>query len=413
MGRLAWRNIGRNKGRTLIVVTAVAFSLGLMLTSYGLILDRRVKMMQAAVRTAGGNILVHGDGYWDARTGDLQIPVGDRVLEATRGLDGVTAVMPRVVVQGLLTSSHGGEGIELYGIDPDLEAAVYDYGRHLVDGTFLTGDGDTPIVLGSGLAEALEVELGDRTVLTATDHTGEVTRALFRVSGVIHAGSSMIDDSMAFTTLAAARDAMGMDAQLTQVGLLIDDDDARTSVKAALVAALGDDIEALEVLTWDEAIPDLVGLIEIDDRFSTIYALVIFFVVAFGIANTLLMMVMERVREFGMLNAIGMAPARISGLVLAETFMMTLVSVIIGVALGLVGHFSLVHWGIDFSELLGDTEVDMAGVSLNDVVIRSKLDPLRWATATLAVVVLIFASALYPAIRASRLDPVQAMRTYQ
>jgi len=148
---------------------------------------------------------------------------------------------------------------------------VYDYRPHLVDGEWFEQDDDVPIVLGAGLAESLSAQLGDRLVLTATDPGGEVTRALFRLSGVLRTGSAMLDDGFALTSIAAARGALAMDTELTQIGVAIDDDAARAEVDAGIVAALaaarGTDAPALEVLTWDEAIPDLLGFVEIDDRF--------------------------------------------------------------------------------------------------------------------------------------------------
>lgn len=111
MFALAWRNLWRNRGRTLIVIVAIAFSLGLMLVSYGMTLDRKVKLMEVAVRAAGGNVLVHASGFWDARTSDLQMVDGPDVMERVAAVDGVTGVIPRVLITGLLTSSRGAEGV--------------------------------------------------------------------------------------------------------------------------------------------------------------------------------------------------------------------------------------------------------------------------------------------------------------
>lgn len=410
MFALAWRNLWRNRGRTLIVIVAIAFSLGLMLVSYGMTLDRKVKLMEVAVRAAGGNVLVHASGFWDARTSDLQMVDGPDVMERVAAVDGVTGVIPRVLITGLLTSSRGAEGVQITGIDPEQEATLYDMRQHVVEGEFFGPGDERVLVLGSGLVERLEVSLGDRLVLTATAPDGEVTRALFRLSGVITTGNGLIDDAVGYTSIHAARAALGMDTHLTQLGVLIEDDAQRASVAAAVVEALRDD-GRYEVLAWDEALPDLLGIIEIDDRFGAIYGLVIFLVVAFGIANTLMMMVMERVRELGMLNAIGMSGRRIMTLVLGEAAWMTAVSVVIGVGIGFGLHLLLVKYGIDMSEVAG-SDVEIGGVSMNDTVIRSEFDAVRWAVATSLVVALVFVSALYPAWRASRLDPVESMRTY-
>ncbi|MFT6397585.1 MAG: ABC-type lipoprotein release transport system permease subunit [Bradymonadia bacterium] len=413
MGRLAWRNLWRNKGRTAIVLTAIAFSLGLLLTSYGLILDRSEKAKGAAVRTAGGNILVHEEGYWASMGSDYSLVDADTIADLLRGVDGVSDVIPRVIVNGLVTSARGAEGVMLRGIDPAAELAVYDYSPFLVEGTFLTGDEEAPIVLGAGIVESLEIELGDRVVLTGTQPDGEVTRALFRLSGVIQTNSGAVDDVFAFTTIAAAQEAMSMPGGLTQLGVVLPDDETRYEVQSRIHALLADHSQDTEVLTWDDAIPDLMGFIELDDKFALIYGIVIFMVVAFGIMNTLLMMVMERIRELGMLAAIGMSPKMVAKLVLIETALLTFVGVALGVMLGVGGHLLLSHYGLDPTAMSGGADLDIGGVSLHDMTIRSQLDPLRWTIATMIVVVLIFVSALYPAMKAARLNPVDAMRTYQ
>ncbi len=413
MFRLAWRNLWRNKGRTAIIVSAISFSLAVMLIGYGITADRTTKMMASAVLAVGGNVLVHQQDYWADRTSDLQIVDGAGVQATLEGIPGVDVVIPRVLASALATSTHGAQGVQLQGIVPELEAHVYDYSKHLTAGEFLSADSDVdhPVVLGSGLVDKLELELGDRVVLTATGADGEVTRALFHVSGVIHTGNNAIDDAFALTTIDVARDALAMEQHVTQFGLLIADDEQRYEVRDRVTATLGQSFGTLEVLSWDQAMPDLLGYIEMDDKFALVYALVIFLVVAFGIGNTLMMMVMERIRELGMLTAIGMRPSRVLRMVMTETAALTLVAVSIGVSLALAGHLALKRYGIDMAQMAGG-DVEVAGVSMSDTILRSQLNPGGWIIATLLVVLLIFAASLYPASRAARLDPVDAMRTY-
>jgi ABC-type lipoprotein release transport system permease subunit len=411
MLRLAWRNLWRNRTRTAIVLVAISFTYAMMLVSMGINDASHRRMEEAAIRTAGGNLLIHGEGYWLNQSSDQLIEEPEAVLEALSEVRAVRGVVPRVLVTGLLSSPRGSAGVRLTGIDPEAEAQVNDLSRYLVEGRFLDGDTAHPLVLGSGLVEDLAIELGDRVVLTATDPEGEVVRALFRLSGVLRTGTELVDNAMAFTTLGAAREAVAMGERLTQIGVLIDDDSARRDARDALAARLTG-TEGLELLTWDEAIPEMVALIEIDDAFGYIYMIVIFVVVGFGIANTFLMSVLERVRELGLLSAIGLTPQRTMGMVLSEALLLAVVSLALGFTLGFGGHLYLYDVGIDIREVYG-MDIELAGVTLDDTIIRSELRPVKWLVGSVSVLLLVVLTSVYPAFRAVRLDPAQAMRTYE
>lgn len=424
MLKLAWRNLWRNRGRTLIGISAIAFSLALMLISFGLNDDAHGKMMNQAIEAAGGNILIHGAGWWEQQTGDLLIHEPEPILAAARQLEDVRAVIPRFIINGLVNSARNSGGIRVQGIDLQHERELKDYSTYLTEGAFLQCDDaqreampkvckeKRPIVLGKALVDDLEVELGDRIVISTSGPDGELTMALFRLTGVIETGSETIDRAMAFTTLEVAQKAVKAQGKLTQIALLIDHDEQRRDIRDALVASLGKDaIAPLELLTWDEAMPDMIGFIEVDDQFGYIYGLVIFIIVAFGIANTFLMGVLERIREFGLLGAIGLRPRKIALMVLAESVILGVVAVLIGFALGYLGHTLFLHYGLDYSEIAGQ-DFELAGVTMANMIIRSKFVPAKWLLSSLAVIALVTFSALYPAWRATRLDPAQAMRTF-
>jgi ABC-type lipoprotein release transport system permease subunit len=411
MLRLAWRNLWRNRTRTAIVLVAISFTYALMLISMGINDATHRRMEEAAVRTAGGNLLVHGEGYWLNQGSDQLIETPEAVLAALAEVAPIQAVVPRVLVMGILSSPRGTAGVRLTGIDPVAEGQLVDLRRYLVAGSFLDGEARHPLLLGSGIVDELALELGDRVVLTATDPAGEVVRALFHLTGVLRTGTEMVDDGMAYTTIAAAREALGMGERLTQIGVLIGDDARRGEVRAAMAARL-EGVDGLEVLTWDEAIPEMVGLIEIDDAFGYIYMIIIFVVVGFGIANTFLMSVLERVRELGLLAAIGLTPGRTVRMVLSEALLLAVLALALGFALGYAGHVYFRDVGLDIAEVYG-MEVEMAGVMLDDTVIRSELRPVKWIVGSVSVLLLVLVTSVYPAMRAVRLDPAQAMRTYE
>ena len=410
--RVAWRNLWRHRTRTLTMTSAVAFSYGLCLFSMGLGDDGHQQMLDEAAEGAGGDILVHADGYWESKSSDLVIRDAGEVISAVESTPGVRAVIPRVIVNGLVSSAVGNRMLFLQGIDPAKEIYLRDFSEDLDAGEYLdASERDDPIILGAVIVEKLELELGDRVVLTATQPDGEVTRALFHLTGIIKTGLKDADESMGITTLQAAQEAVGAQGMLTQIGVMTDPSLVSDSVAARIRTAVGSQGNTLEVLTWQEAIPEMVGFIEVDDAFLYIDLIVIFAIVAFAIANTFLMAVMERVRELGLLNALGMRGRGVAALLLTETLLMTALAMAIGFVLGFSGHLAASHWGIPLS-IYGVDSMEVSGVDFASLVMRSKLNPMKWLAASILVALVTLGSALYPAWRASRLAPSEAMRFF-
>ena len=413
MWRLAWRNLWRNRTRTIITGSAIALTLMLRLVTVGLNASNYEKMLQGAEKSAGGAILVHANGYWEARTGAYILSDAARRQAALEQLQEVSVVVPRVMMSGLLSSANGNMGVQAVGIVPEREKAVQDWQRYLTEGTFLGGDGDTAeIVLGKAIVKTLDVELGDRIVLATTDPKGRATQGLFYLGGILSTGSRMTDKGLAFVRLADAQDALGISDGVSQLGVVLTTRDTHASVKPAVersVALPG--ANTAEVLTWEEANPQMVKLIESDRKTNDGISWVIMLVVAFGIVNTFLMVVLERVRELGLLGALGMTPGQVARLLLWEGAMLGAVFVGLGLLLGGLAHHELATTGIDMTEVMG--EVEIGGVLLEDMHLRSKLVWSQWLSAALGIFGIVVASALYPAFKATRLEPAQAMRTYE
>lgn len=409
MLKIAWRNLWRNRTRTIIVGSAITFSYAMMLIFFGLGDDTRGKMEEAAATGAGGEVLIHGDGFWASQSSDIVLENPGEIIERAESIEGVEHVLPRVIINGLMTSPTGNEPVQIRGIDTGREFAVEDYSEDLEAGSFFSDTYDHPIVIGRDLQDKLDVSLGDKLVVTATTPEGEVTRALFRLDGVIDVPASP-QGGLAYTTVAAAQDALEMGDRVVQIGIFTSSDVEHVRVDQRLEELLaGDDVE---VLTWQEAVPEMVGLISLDAAFSWIFIFVIFVVVTFSIANTFLMAVMERVRELGLLNAIGLTPARIGALIMWETVILAATSISVGFALGLGVHLWIERVGIDMA-LFGMEDMDAAGIDMSDMIIYSYLDPMKWGVGTLVVFLVIVLSAAYPAWRASRMAPSEAMRFYQ
>jgi ABC-type lipoprotein release transport system permease subunit len=410
--KIAWRNLWRHRGRTLIMASAVALAYGLLLVGMGINDYMHQRMLTEAARAAGGDVLVHAHGYWDTRATDLVLLDGERTTAAVAGVPGVQAAIPRVLTSALLSTSADSRPVILQGIRPERERTLQDHDRYLAEGSFLDDDRRDGIVLGRRLADRLELGIGDRVVLTATGPDGEMTRALFHLSGVLQTGTRELDETMGFTTLEAAQRALGMGRAITQVGVVLDAGVPVDAVAARVAVTLGAGSNGIEVLTWADAVPEMVGMLRMDAAMDAIYMGIIFLVVLFSITNTFLMAVMERVREFGLLNALGLDHRRIGRLMLNETVLLTALALAAGLALGLTGHFAVSHWGIPLSAY-GIDEFEIGGVDASDMVIYSLVQPAKWLVASLIVAGATIAAALYPAWRATRLAPAEAMRFYE
>lgn len=411
--KLAWRNLLRHRGRTLILGSAITLSYGLLLVSMGIGDDSHQQMLDRAIEGAGGQVLIHGEGFWDQRTSDLVIDSARVLLARAAAVPGVRAALPRVLVSGLLSTADGNRPVELMGVDPDLERLLKDPAEEVVAGRDLDSSPvRSPLLVGVPVAEELEITPGDRVVLTASGPDGELTRALFHLAGIVRSGQPGLDEGVAHTTVGAARSALGMGDQLHQVGVLLDAGAEAEVVAGRLRAVLEAHPDHLEVLTWREALPEMVGFIEIDDAFLYIYVVVIYLVVVLAITNTFLVAVMERVRELGLLNALGLRGGGIARLLLAETVFLTLLSMGVGFVLGYGGHLAISHWGISVASY-GLEEIQISGVDLSDLVFYSTITPSRWIFASVLVAAATVASAVYPAWKASRLAPSEAMRFFE
>ena len=432
MWRLAWRNLWRNHVRTAITGSAIALTLSFMFVYYGTSASSYGKMKLAAARSAGGNILVHAEGYWDSQESSLAVQDAPALIEKIVRVEGVTAAIPRVIVMGLVSSARGNAGVRLLGIEREAEAKLTDNSKYIEAGKFLEPDPELDervgaqvarlmaagkvgrLVLSQKVTEDLVLNLGDRVVVTAKDARGKVVYMPFRLAGIADTGSDLEGESIAWAPLPFVQDQVGHGADaVTQIGVLCEDDERRTEVRDRIAAALGSGGQHLEVLTWDEAIPEMISFIEIDRAMAEVFGLLIFLVVAFGIANTFLMAVLERVREFGVLGALGMSPGKIAQLVVFEAVLLGTIFSAVALALGYGFHSWIAAVGIDFSEMAGGGGMEVSGVMLDDLVIYSEIEPMRWLGACALALVLIVVSASYPAWKATRMDPAQAMRTYE
>lgn len=399
--RMAWRNVGRNPRRTFIVGSAIAIGLGATLLAMSVNYGMMFEMVASAIRTELGHIQVHGAGF-DAKPGiEIRIRSGREVgPDLVEGLPEVVAWAPRVRHEGLVSSPRASAGVSLIAIDPAREARVSVIRDSLTAGRFLDGE-PRRVLMGARLADRLQVGVGDKVVLSVQDISGDLTGEAYRVGGLFRTPSRELDESALFLPIEEAQRLLGIGDDISEFVIVADDERALDALAARLQARLGPE---LEVRTWGELRPMLVSMIDLMDQMGWIMYAAIFVAMAFGIANVLMMSLYERIREIGILLSLGMPPVRLVASLLAESLILTLVGVAIGLGIGLLGVHALSD-GIDLSRWAGG--LDAYGISPKIVPLLRTAD----LTQPLAIAVLTAVLAsLWPALRAVRIRPADAVR---
>jgi len=400
--RLAWRNVWRNGRRTAITVSSIGAGLAALLFGQSLVTTIQTQLVDKATGVYVGHLQVVGKGVDDYKFPDKWIDDPDSVERAIRDLPGVAAFERRIIATGLASSKTESAGILVVGVEPEREKEVMTMHSYLSKGEFL-GDEPDGIYLGRKLAAQLEIGVGDEIVIMSSAVDGSLGAELLRVVGIFDSGSHTFDASIAYVRIEAAQRLLAVDDQVNDFVMKLENHDEIGTLKRALTAALNR--PELEVVTWEEVDPELVGIRDYQDALLSIILFVIFAIVALGILNTLLMAMFERVREFGVLMAVGARPSTIRALILAESAMLGALGAALGCA---IAAALILHYRASGLELpIGDA----VGFFMPfDSVLYLRFDWGKHAVALTAVFLTSVLSGLPPAIKASKLQPVEALR---
>lgn len=412
--RLAWRSVFRHKRRSIITSAAVALGLAMMLVFVGLSEDGHLRMIDMGIGMGAGHVQIHGIGYRDEQTLDYALAEPAPAIEAARRRPEVERIAPRVRAGGLLSAGGLSSAVSFSGVDPRVEPEVSTIAsqRRRVEGSYVrptdampyeTEPGD--IYLGDELARKLEVAVGDRVVLTASPRGASRPSSMaFTVSGLFHTGLDELDGFYAEIALDQAQELLALNGAVTEISLVLDSLDATHRVARDLQAEL----PGADVVTWQQTLSELYEAIVLDDASMYVLMAIVFVIVGIGIFNTMLMSVIERTRELGVMMAIGTSARRVFGVIVVEAALIGVLAVVVGLAIGLGIHAWLASTGLDLAALYGE-DLELGGVVMEGRM-YSHLTAAIVAQWTVVVFAICVASALYPAWRATRLNPVEAMR---
>lgn len=406
--KIAWRNVWRNRRRSLITLAASSAGLAVLIVVFSLGDGIHAQLVNDATRTSLGHFQVLARGYREDPVLDHAISDVPAVRRALEGVPGLAAVLPRVEVYGLASSAANSVGVEIVGVDARAERAATRIPRVIVDGSYLdaSSSGAAQALLGARLASRLKLARGEKVVLLAQGADGSLASGLFRVRGVFKTGDDAMDLGVVFVTLPQAQKFLVLGGRVTSFVGFASDVGQVDALAARAAARLGPD--GFQVLTWKQLAPSLLQAIQLDDASIYILLIIVFFIVALGIVNTLLMSVFERTRELGVLLAMGMSPGEVIAMISLESLALGLVSLVGGAALGAALSLRLQSHGIDLTRWTQG--ISMAGAFMEPV-LYAKLRAVTVFKSSAIVLVVTLLAGLYPAVKASRLSPVDSLRS--
>lgn len=401
--QLAWRNIWRNPRRTGVILTAIIIGVWTMLVMAALMRGISQGMIENAISTLTGEIQVHARGYRrdpaiTHRITDLA-PLNQALSDA---LPPGSRHARRIRVNAIVNNARHSGAVTLVGIQPGEESRVSFIGpQAMAKGRYLKPKAENGILIGGALAEKFETHVGNKLVLMSQDATGELASRAFRIVGIFHAQMESTEKGFAFVHIETAAGMLKLQGGISELCIRLPEN---ADLKAVAEQIEGRLDERFAVHTWKDILSAIVAYLEIFDGFMLLWYTVIFVAMGFGIVNTTLMSVFERMREFGVLQALGVTPMGIVRGVLTESFFLLILGTAVGnlIAVATVAVFSLT--GIDLSALAAGA--DFVGMSR---LIRPVLTLRDLGIADLVVCVLGLTVSAYPAIRAARFTPVEAM----
>jgi ABC-type lipoprotein release transport system permease subunit len=409
--KLAWRNLWRNKRRTLITISSICFGLVLAIVFIGLGDGTYGTMIDSAARLGSGHVTLENPGYRKALLTRLTLQSIDEAVKRFEGIKEIEGWAPRILGQAMLSTSYGSVGAAFIGVNPEQEKETTLFIDKIIEGTYLQDSEGRGTLIGKKMAERLKVSIGSKMVITANNLNGEIAGELLRVVGIFKTGSKMIDGYIFQIPLNRARKLLGMNQEeVTQLAIFIENQRDTDRVIEKLKKNLSG-LEKVAVLSWREIMPELASYVDLDGASNYILQIIIFTIIAAGILNTILMSVLERQFEFGVLLSLGMNPLNLLFLVLAESTLLGLLGVTVGTALGLACNQYFTVKGFDMT-LFTRESIDISGIAL-DPVLHSDLYPDHLIIITVLVFLITIAVGIYPAVKAARSVPIEVLKKGQ
>jgi ABC-type lipoprotein release transport system permease subunit len=402
IARLVWRNLWRNRRRTLITMASVTFAVLLAVVMQSLQKGTFGNLIRNVVRFHSGYIQVHAKGYWDERVIENSFGLEASLLTGIRRNAHVRTVVPRLETYALASTGEKTKGCMVNGISPSTEDSLTRLSGRVYKGCYLE-NGSHGVLVAEGLAGRLGIGLNDTLVLLGQGFQGSTAAGRYKVEALLRFNSPTLNESMVYMTLPDAQSFLSAEGRVTTLALDVTDPDRLEEVAMELSESTG---PHYEVMSWKEMMPEVENHIRSDAVSLFIWMGILYLIIAFGIFSTLLMMVAERRYELGMLVAIGMRRRRLAGMLFMETILITLSGVLVGVVLAVP-----VVWYMREHPLRIGGEGGRAFAKWGfEPILPTMLDPKTFMLQSGIVMCIALLIGTYPAWKAMRTDPVRAMK---
>ena len=397
---LAWRNLWRNHRRTLIMLAAITVGVWAMIFMTALMRGMVDDMLLHGIRSLPGEIQIHHPDYRDDPSINNSMPAPGDALMRVLQQNEVEAWTARVRVPAVISSERDSRGAVLLGIEPEGEAGVSFDLDSVIEGRFIENSNDSGVVIGAKMADRLETRLGKRVVVMSQDPNNDIADRGFRIVGIYRAKLASLEETYIYAGRDTVQKMLKLGDRVSEVAVTGGDYRNVDALYSAIAKAAG---EGVETLPWYRIDTYLGSMMAIMDGFVLVWIIIVFLALSFGLVNTLVMAVFERVREIGLMQALGMRPSMILYQILMESLLLLLIGLALGNLLA-VGTVIPLRDGIDISivaegmEMMGTSSVLYPALKLNDLVL-----------ANLVVIVLGLLTSILPAWRAASYNPIEAL----
>ncbi|MFH5833795.1 ABC transporter permease [Halalkalibaculum sp. DA384] len=402
--KLAWRNIWRNRRRTIITLASIVVAVALSAITRSSQEGQYDNMIESTVGTFTGYIQVHANGYWDEQTLNNSFVLSDSLQQQVRQVESVTTIAPRIESYALAATSEQSRPAMVMGIDVEAERALSAPQNRLREGRYFESNSEQAALVGHELMERLDAQIGDSLVLIGQGYRGMNATGLYPIRGTVSYPNPQLNSSLVYLPLEAAQNFFVAPDRITTAALILDDArEVQPSVQQ-LRNRLSPD--RYEVMSWEELMPELQQAIQADRGSGIIILMVLYMVVGFGILGTVLMMVSERTYEFGVMLSVGTPRSMILKILSCEVILISMLGSGLGILVSLPISW---YFNVNPIQLTGDMESALQQYAMEPV-LQFSVAPDIFLNQAVIVFFITLLFSLVPIIRAIRLNPVEAMR---